>query len=193
MVRIIKVILITTILGIFCLGEATVFANEEVKLESASPYINEAYHCKIVLPDGWRVIAAPDQKVINLFKRLPLSYNGISKSAGITIKRYDNSTIYKSFNEVPNDQLQSLINESLQDLGKIGRAEGSSKDIGTRKVIWLEAFEEKRVLDSNVKIYFIMFFDDKYTWSVFTGKVPLEYSDAMNRELEQLIESFTTI
>jgi len=147
----------------------------------------------MILPDGWRVVVPPNKKAIYLFKRLPLSYNDIPNSAGITINQEFKDSIYKSFNEVPKDKLEVILVSTLPDLEKEGKAEGAIKDIGIHKVIWYVVSEDKVMLDSNVKSIYTIFRENGYTWTIFAVNVPEEYYDTMNGEMEQLIESFTTI
>jgi len=94
---------------------------------------------------------------------------------------------------VPSDKLGVLMDECLRDLGKNGKAEGTIKDIGIRKVAWFVVSEEKRIIDNNVKSFYIMFMENGYTWSMFAANVPIGYCETLNREMEQLIESFITI
>lgn len=197
MERIFKIFIIVVILGVYLLGEeANVFASNEVQHEVARIYQNEEFHFQMMPPDGWRVVIAPapDKKMIWLFKTIPLTYNGLPISSNITITPHKlNNPKYKSFNEVPKDKLEALMAECLRDLEKSGKAEGTIRNIGIHKVCWLIVSEEKILFDSTLKSIHIMFMENGYVWSMYAVNVPEAYYDTMNKEMEQLIESFTTI
>lgn len=193
MIRTLKLLIAFFIFGSCLLGEKHVFAVDELELKPYHLYKNEAFHCQMAPPEGWLVITPQTGELITLFKKSPLTYNGLPIMLSINIKGKIVNSTYKSFNEVSNDKLQNIISNCLSDLEKNGETQGVIKDIGTHKVIWFEVSEKKVIMNNNVKSFYIILMDDGYSWSMFTTNVPIQYCDTMSKEMESLIESFKKI
>ncbi|MCE5284230.1 MAG: hypothetical protein LLG02_00035 [Pelosinus sp.] len=193
MSRIFKVFIVMLALGFYLMGEAHVFAADELELKPYQLYKNEDFHCQMSPPEGWLIVTPQTGELITLLKKSPFTYNGLPIMLGINIKgKFLNSTV-KSYNEISNDKLQNIISNCLPDLEKNGKTEGTIKDIGAHKVIWFEVLENKMIMDNNVKTFYINFMDNGYIWSLVISNVPTQYCDTMSKDIVSLIASFKTI
>ena len=155
-------------------------------------YQNDVFRCKMTLPIGWSNTNMTNREAIFLYRQIPMINNGQQMAAIMEIRKTFLNGSFQTLNELPNDRLEAikvdLINlrkASIHNMDSV-TVDGIIKDVGKHKVILIvSSGGETKVIQS----YFV---EDGYMWLLRVG-VPNEYFDAMQIQMEQIIESFTMI
>lgn len=162
-------------------------------MQQAIPYAyqNNVFHCKMILPIGWSVASMTNSEVIYFYRQIPVLHNGEKMAAIMEMRQKNLDGSVQTLTELPNDRLEEiktnlikLTKDDIRDKDKV-TVEGSIKDIGKHKVVWIVSSGANKV----IHVYFL---ENGYMWWLRVV-VPSEYSEAMETQIKEILESFTMI